>query len=62
LHIFSHELPVIENFPLSFYNAENQNWMISQADNKYIYMANNDGLLEYDGSRWLLYPVCQKTE
>ncbi len=61
LHIFSQELPPIENFPSSIYNAGNQNWMISQADNKYIYIANNDGLLEYDGSRWLLYPSPNNT-
>ncbi len=61
LRIFSQELPPIENFPSSIYNAGNQNWMISQADNKYVYIANNDGLLEYDGSRWLLYPSPNNT-
>ncbi len=59
--LHAQELPPIENFPSSIYNAGNQNWMISQADNKYIYIANNDGLLEYDGSRWLLYPSPNNT-
>lgn len=50
-----------EHFPIQIYTpeiygAENQNWMISQARNNYIYSANNAGLLEYDGETWALYP------
>ncbi|MEE9349142.1 MAG: hypothetical protein V3U80_03780 [Flavobacteriaceae bacterium] len=30
--------------------------MISQSENKLIYIANNDGLLEYNGAKWSLYP------
>ncbi len=50
------ELPPIELYDSKTYGAENQNWSISQADNKYIYVANNKGLLEFNGAKWQLYP------
>ena len=55
------ELPPIEIFTTSDYNAENQNWDISQADNKFIYVANNDGLLEFNGAKWKLFPSPNET-
>ena len=56
LPLVSQELPPIQNYPPTDYHAENQNWAISQANNKVIYLANNKGLLEFDGARWTLYP------
>ncbi len=50
------ELPPIQNFSSEVYKAENQNWAISQSSEKYIYVANNSGLLEYDGAAWKRYP------
>lgn len=50
------ELPPIKNFTPNMYGAENQNWAISQSDENYIYVANNIGLLEYNGAKWQLYP------
>jgi len=50
------ELPPILNYTPKEYGAENQNWSISQSNEKYIYVANNKGLLEYDGATWKLYP------
>ena len=50
------ELPPIQNFSSNDYNAENQNWAISQSDDKFIYVANNSGLLEFNGAEWKLYP------
>lgn len=58
---FSQELPPIQNFTTEDYNAENQNWAISQGDNKYIYVANNGGLLEYNGAKWQLYESPNKS-
>ena len=43
------------------YGAENQNWAITQAPNKFIYVANNEGLLEYNGANWQLYPTPNET-
>jgi hypothetical protein len=53
---FSQDLPPIVKYPPTLYGAGNQNWMISQDKNRFIYFANNDGLLEYNGSTWALYP------
>ncbi len=50
------ELPPIQNYSPKDYNAENQNWGISQSLDKLIYVANNKGLLEFNGASWKLYP------
>ncbi len=60
-NIFSQEIPPIVNFSPADYNAENQNWAISQATDKLIYIANNKGLLEYNGASWKLYPSPNET-
>lgn len=52
----SQELPPIEVYTPETYKAQNQNWAISQAKDKTVYVANNAGLLELDGERWRLYP------
>src|SRR5690606_32144637 len=49
------ERPPIQFYTPSDYNAENQNWSISQSREKYIYIANNKGLLEFNGAKWMLY-------
>ena len=35
----------------------NQNWMLQQHDNGWMYVANSNGLLEFDGASWNLYPI-----
>lgn len=52
---FAQELPPIIKFTTENYMGDNQNWMISQGFNDYIYVANNKGLLEYNGSEWINY-------
>ena len=59
--VSAQEIPPIEIFSNSAYDAENQNWCISQGSNKFIYVANNNGLLEYNGARWQLYPSPNNT-
>ncbi|AUC81772.1 LuxR C-terminal-related transcriptional regulator [Lacinutrix sp. Bg11-31] len=49
------ELPPINVFTPQQYNGESQNWAISQAQDKTIYVANNVGLLEYNGAKWTRY-------
>ena len=62
IHTFhSQELPPINTFSTKDYGAENQNWDVSQSDNKFIYVANNKGLLEYNGANWKLYPTPNET-
>jgi DNA-binding CsgD family transcriptional regulator/ligand-binding sensor domain-containing protein len=55
------EIPPIENYYPEDYKAENQNWSISQTKDNYIYIANNKGLLEYNGANWQLYPSPNNT-
>jgi DNA-binding CsgD family transcriptional regulator len=47
---------VIRNFEKQEYNAENQNWSVTQDKKGFIYVANNSGLLEFDGVEWSFYP------
>lgn len=39
------------------YRAANQNWMVTQHPNGWMYFANNNGVLEYDGETWNTYPI-----
>ncbi len=55
------ELPPIQNFLPVDYGAQNQNWAISQSSDKLIYIANNEGLLEYNGASFTLYPSPNET-
>ncbi|MGO4816785.1 triple tyrosine motif-containing protein [Flavobacterium sp. W22_SRS_FP1] len=59
--VFSQDLPPIVKYAPSTYGAGNQNWMISQDESHYIFFANNEGLLEYNGSNWELYPSPNET-
>ncbi|CAG5070041.1 hypothetical protein DYBT9623_02781 [Dyadobacter sp. CECT 9623] len=54
---FAQETPPLINFFSSEYKAHNQNWAISQSSDGVIYAANSDGLMEYDGASWKLYPL-----
>jgi AraC family chitin signaling transcriptional activator len=59
--VFSQELPPIVKYAPFSYAAGNQNWMISQDKNQFLYFANNEGLLEFNGSSWQLYPSPNET-
>jgi DNA-binding CsgD family transcriptional regulator len=49
--------PNIVNHSRSKYNASTQNWSITQNSKGFIYIGNNDGILEFDGTNWKTYPV-----
>ena len=51
------EHPPLMAYGPELYEAENQNWGITQTSNQTMYFANNSGLLEFDGVNWSLYPV-----
>ncbi len=53
--LHTQEHPPIETFSPKDYGGETQNWAISQSEEHYIYVANNKGLLEYNGAKWQLY-------
>lgn len=50
------ELPPIINYSSTIYRAHDQNWGIELNGRQIMYSANSDGLLEYDGANWRLYP------
>jgi len=54
-------LPDVINYPKQIYNAGLQNWDIRQDKNGIIYVANNEGLLSFDGRNWTLHPLPNKT-
>jgi len=54
-------LPDVINYTKQVYNAGLQNWDIRQDKNGIIYLANNEGLLSYDGQNWNLYALPNKT-
>lgn len=49
--------PFIRNFSKHDYRAGTQNWAISQDKKGFMYFANNDGLLVFDGVQWQLYEM-----
>jgi DNA-binding CsgD family transcriptional regulator/ligand-binding sensor domain-containing protein len=59
--IFAQDLPPIVKYNSTTYSAGNQNWMISQDKNHFVYFANNEGLLEFNGSNWVLYQSPNET-
>lgn len=61
LYSFSQELPPIVKYPQSAYLAGNQNWMIAQDKQQSVFFANNEGLLEFNGANWVLYPSPNET-
>ena len=55
LCLAAQELPPITSFYPQTYGGDDQNWSITQDDSGVIYVANNKGLLVYNGARWELY-------
>ncbi len=52
--IHSQEIPPIQSFQPDDYDADIQNWMITQSDDGSIVVANSSGVLTYNGS-WKFY-------
>ena len=50
-------IPFIRNFPKSEYKAGTQNWSIAQDQRGFMYFANNEGLVAFDGIEWQLYKM-----
>ncbi len=53
--------PTITHYGVVDYEAGTQNWGIIQGRNNWLYIANNKGLLEYNGFKWKLYPINNHT-
>ncbi|TGV02164.1 helix-turn-helix and ligand-binding sensor domain-containing protein [Flavivirga rizhaonensis] len=54
-------IPYFKNYALTEYNAGNQNWDVSKAHNGKLYVANDKGLVEFDGLKWNFYQLPNKT-
>lgn len=50
-------VPNILNYPKAIYEAGTQNWNMAQDPDGFMYFANNDGLLRFDGLNWDLFKV-----
>jgi len=48
-------VPYIHNYPKNEYKAGTQSWQIEKNSKNFMYFANNNGLLEFDGAHWQLY-------
>jgi DNA-binding CsgD family transcriptional regulator len=46
--------PIVKQFGKQDYGASNQNWSVAQDSRGLMYFANNQGLLQFDGSLWEL--------
>jgi DNA-binding CsgD family transcriptional regulator len=55
-------LPIVRNFSSVEYNAGIQNYQIALDKQGILYVANNFGLLEYDGEHWKIYGVKNGTK
>ena len=53
--------PSIKNYSINDYNADNQNWGIDVDDNGVVFVANNKGLLRYNGQKWTLFNLPNNT-
>lgn len=49
--------PYVVNYNKSVYSAGTQNWGIAQDENGFMYFANNDGILRFDGFHWDLIEI-----
>ena len=54
-------LPDVINYPKRIYGAGLQTWDIRQDERGIIYMANNEGMLSFDGRYWNIHPLPNKT-
>ena len=50
--IDAQDSPPINVYLPEEYGGDSQNWSISQSSNRIVYVANNRGLLEFDGAKW----------
>lgn len=58
--VFSQEVPHTMNFSQTSQKALDNTWMIAQDDHHFMYFANNEGLILYDGSEWQTFTLPHK--
>ena len=55
-------IPLLDHFTPNDYQGGIQNWAFDQNSEGVLYVANNDGILEFDGSKWNKYDVPNSTK
>jgi DNA-binding CsgD family transcriptional regulator len=55
-------LPFIKNYTPDVYHAGIQNWSMTQNEDGILYIANNLGLLQFDGSTWTILHIKNNTK
>ncbi|MDX2245925.1 MAG: triple tyrosine motif-containing protein [Bacteroidia bacterium] len=58
--VFSQEVPHTISFSQTSQKALDNTWMIAQDDHSFMYFANNEGLILYDGSEWQTFTLPHK--
>ncbi len=53
--------PPVHNFTKKTYQAGTQTWDMVQDKRGVLFFANNEGLLQFDGSQWVCHPMPNKT-
>ncbi len=54
LAIHAQDIPPVARYTSDLYEADNQNWSVTQTEDKTMFFANSKGLLMFDGERWEL--------
>jgi len=49
--------PLVTHYQPEEYGADTQNWAAVQDQQGLLYVANNAGILEFDGQEWRLIPI-----
>ena len=52
---------MVTHYTRNQYTAGSQNWSLDIDSQGFVYAANNNGLLKYDGVRWQVYPLPSHT-
>lgn len=50
-------MPLVRHYSVKDYQADNQNWSVTQSSDGIMYFGNSGGLLSYDGYQWKLIKV-----
>ncbi|MBK9733919.1 MAG: hypothetical protein IPO92_02685 [Saprospiraceae bacterium] len=58
---FSFDNPYVNNYKKSEYKGGTENWDVVTSPNGIVYFANNNGLLTFDGTAWMLHSLPNKT-
>lgn len=54
-------IPFTTNYPNEVYKGGTQNWDVGQHPNGFLFFANNNGLLQFDGTNWTQFPLANNT-